>query len=117
RPSSIGGARRFVEFRLTGERTAVHIGPEYPTGLNAYEQVVFDRLSGAVVGGVIPTGKLNFADLSRLALQEAKDAGLSQLRFDQRTLIWLASGALAAAVAVGGSIFWATGNGSAIVAG
>lgn len=110
-------ARRFVEFRLTGHRVAVHIGPDYPTGLTPYEQKVFDRLRDGVVGVAIPTDKLDFGDLSKVALQEARDAGLSQLRFDRRTLVWLASGALAAALAVGGSIFWGTGNASAIVAG
>ncbi len=104
------GARGIVEFR-EGEqgRWSVHIGREYPTGLSAYDQQVFDRVSGAATGGVVQLDRVDFSGLHPAAQREARDAGLSQLRFDWRTLSWLIVGAVAAAVVVGGTLYWSSG--------
>ncbi len=103
------GARGFLEFvPADSGRYIVHIGKEYPSGLTAFEQQVFDRISGTAIGGVAQLDQLAFDDLYKTAQREAREAGLSQLRFDWRTLSWLVVGAVAAAVVVGGSLYWAS---------
>ncbi|WP_203911739.1 DUF2207 family protein [Rhizocola hellebori] len=104
------GARGFLEFRPSESgRHTVHIGKEFPSGLSAFDQQVFDRVSGSAIGGVAQLERTVFDDLYRTAQREAREAGLSQLRFDWRTQSWLIVGAVAAAATVGGSLFWASG--------
>jgi len=59
------GGRRILEFRQPGSdprQTTIHIVQTSPSGLNRYEQRVFDRVSGLSVGGVVPLSALTFRD-------------------------------------------------------
>ena len=103
-------ARATIEFReAEAGRWSVHIGREYPSGLNAFGQQVFDRLTSVTSGGVVALDRINFDDLYPAALREARDTGMGQWRFDWRTLSWLVVGAVATAVTVGGSLYWSSG--------
>src|SRR5215470_384482 len=51
------GGRKILEFRQPSDdprHTTVHIVQTNPSGLNRYEQRVFDRVSGLAVSGVVP---------------------------------------------------------------
>jgi hypothetical protein len=88
------GGRRILEFRQPGSdprQTTIHIVQTNPSGLNRYEQRVFDRVSGLSVGGVVPLSALTFRDeklakswwkrLRAEIVADARALGLSQRRF------------------------------------
>src|SRR5512142_4497 len=58
-------ARHHLEFRQPGNdpvQTTVHVTDPRPTGLNRYEQMIFDRVAALAVGGVVPLTALPFRD-------------------------------------------------------
>src|SRR5256885_13188980 len=63
-------ARKYLEFRQPGNdpmQTTVHIRNPNPSGLNAYERRIFDRVNGLAVGGVVPLPALTFPDPAQAA--------------------------------------------------
>ncbi|MFD0581565.1 DUF2207 domain-containing protein [Dactylosporangium darangshiense] len=87
-------ARRILEFRQPGNdplQTTVHVRQEQPSGLNAYESMIFERVKTLAVGGVVPLTALTFRDaeqakgwnrrLNAAIVADARSRGLSLRRF------------------------------------
>lgn len=96
-------SRKFLDYR----DGSLHTGSAFPTGLSELEQLIYDRAKMGW-GRTAPKGWVRSAVAA--AQKEARDAGLARPRFDLRLLLWLGGSGLLAAVVVGGSILWATGN-------
>ncbi len=107
------GARRLLEFRQPADdpmQTTVHVRVPNPTGLNAYERRVFDRVAGLAVGGVIPLTALTFRDPAHAAgfakqmraevIADARQRGLSRRRFSPAVVGTLSAGAILAGAGV-----------------
>jgi Predicted membrane protein (DUF2207) len=120
-------ARHILEFRQPANdplQTTVHVREPDPTGLNPYEQRVFDRLGALAKGGVVPLTALTFRDPSaasawakRLAAEviaDARSRGLSRRRFGRGLVGALGAAAIVAAVveAIAVSIFLRRQHGS-----
>lgn len=110
-------ARKILEFRQPANdprQTTIHIRQPHPTGLNAYEQRVFARVSGLAADGVVPLTALTFREPSaaqswgkRLAAEviaEARSTGLSRRRFGKGVLSMLGVAAAVAGVCVAGGV-------------
>jgi Predicted membrane protein len=108
------GARRILEFRQPGDdprQTTIHIVDEHPTGLNPYEQRIFDRVAGLAIGGVVPLTALTFRDPSAAKawwkrinaeiIADARARGLSQRRFGRSLVTALTLAAAVVALPVG----------------
>jgi hypothetical protein len=106
-------ARKFLEFRQPGNdpmQTTIHIRVPNPTGLNAYEQRIFNRVGGLAVGGVVPLPALTFRDPGQAAafekriraevIAEARTRGLSRRRLGPALLTALSVGAFLASLGV-----------------
>ncbi len=106
-------ARRYLEFRQPGNdpmQTTVHVCDPNPAGLTPYERMVFDRVAGLTVGGVVPLPALTFRDsaaakgfekrLKARVIADARTRGLSQRRFGPGLLALLTAMAAAAATGV-----------------
>jgi hypothetical protein len=87
-------ARRILEFRQPGNdplQTTVHVRQERPSGLNAYESMIFERVKELAMGGVVPLTALTFRDaeqakgwnrrLGAAIVADARSRGLSRRRF------------------------------------
>ncbi|MER7005521.1 hypothetical protein ABT297_21085 [Dactylosporangium sp. NPDC000555] len=87
-------ARKVLEFRQPGNdplQTTVHVRQERPSGLNAYETMIFERIRGLAVGGMVPLTALTFRDeaeakgwtrrLNAAIVADARSRGLSRRRF------------------------------------
>jgi hypothetical protein len=102
------GARRYFEFRQPAadpRQTTIHFGPTAipPTGLNPYEQAVYDRVKGlAGTNGLVPLTALTFRDSGQAArwwktirtsiIADARERGLSRRRLgkvERGLLTWL----------------------------
>jgi len=107
------GGRRILEFRQPGSdprQTTIHIVQTSPSGLNRYEQRVFDRVSGLSVGGVVPLSALTFRDpttakswwkrLRAEIVADARTLGLSRRRFSSAVQAVVVVAALLATVGV-----------------
>jgi Predicted membrane protein (DUF2207) len=107
------GARKYLEFRQPANdpfQTTVHVRVDAPTGLNRYEQRVFDRVKGIAIGKVVPLTALTFRDPAQAAgfakriradvRADARARGLSQRRFSKSTVGGLVTLAAVAAVGV-----------------
>src|SRR5690349_856615 len=58
-------ARRYLEFRQPADdpmQTTIHIRDGDATGLNQYERMIFNRVKGLAVNGVVPLAALTFRD-------------------------------------------------------
>ncbi|MCL6641180.1 MAG: DUF2207 domain-containing protein, partial [Candidatus Rokubacteria bacterium] len=106
-------ARRILEFRQPADdprQTTIHIVNEQPTGLNAYEQRVFDRVARLAVGRVVPLTALTFRDQAAAKawwkrvkadiIADARARGLSQRRFGRSLVTALSVAAAVVAVPV-----------------
>jgi hypothetical protein len=104
-------ARHFLEFRQPANdpaQTTVHVRQPSPSGLNAYEQRVFDRVSALAKGGVVPLTALTFRDpgeasawakrLTAEVIADARSRGLSRRRFGRGVVGALGVAAIAAAI-------------------
>jgi hypothetical protein len=112
------GGRKILEFRQPAadpHQTTVHIVQTAPSGLNRYEQRVFDRVSGLAVGGVVPLTALTFRDekmahswwkrLRAEIVAAARAQGLSQRRFSAAAQATVSFGALLATAGVLVAVF------------
>lgn len=115
-------ARRILELRQPGNdpaQTTVHVREPHPDGLNAYERLVFDRVAGLAIGGVVPLTALTFRDpgaaatfAKRLGVEVRADArrrGLSRRRFGRAVTGCLTAAALLAGVGVAVAVLVAVG--------
>jgi len=106
-------ARHILEFRQPANdpmQTTIHVRDANPSGLNAYEQRVFDRVSLLAKGGVVPLTALTFRDAKqagmwarRLTVEVIADArshGLSRRRFGPRLVSLLTAAATVAAIGI-----------------
>ncbi|HEY7174015.1 MAG TPA: hypothetical protein VH442_03775, partial [Micromonosporaceae bacterium] len=106
-------ARHYLEFRQPGndpKQTTVHVRDPNPTGLNAYEQRVFNRVNALAKGGVVPLTALTFRDASQSSawakrltaevIADARSHGLSRRRFGPRVVSLLTAAAAAAAIGI-----------------
>ena len=107
-------ARRFLEFRQPANdpmQTTIHIREPKATGLTPYESIVFKRVKGLAVNGVVPLAALTFRDdaqATRFATQlhgaiigDARARGLSRKRFSPGLVGGLSVAGLFPALAVG----------------
>ncbi len=114
-------ARRLLEFRQPGNdpaQTTVHVRDPNPAGLNRYERLIFDRVSGLAVGGVVPLPALAFRDPAQAAgfgrrvraavVADCRARGLSRRRFGPAELTVLNVTALAAGSGLAVAALWAT---------
>ncbi|WP_432836921.1 DUF2207 family protein [Dactylosporangium sp. CA-092794] len=87
-------ARRILEFRQPGNdplQTTVHVREQQPSGLNAYETMIFERVRALAMGGVVPLTALTFRNeaeakgwtkrLNATIIADARAQGMSQRRF------------------------------------
>ncbi|MEV8512541.1 hypothetical protein [Dactylosporangium sp. NPDC051484] len=87
-------ARKVLEFRQPGNdplQTTVHVRQDRPSGLNAYETMIFERVRGLAVGGMVPLTALTFRNeaeakgwtrrLNAAIVADARSRGLSRRRF------------------------------------
>jgi hypothetical protein len=113
-------ARHYLEFRQPANdptQTTVHVREPDPSGLNAYERRVFDRVAGLAVGGVVPLTALTFRDRTQAAtfakrmraeiIADARARGLSQRRFGPSVLAVLNATAVLAGLGVAGAVLLA----------
>ena len=102
-------ARKYLEFRQPGNdpmQTTIHVREPNPTGLNRYEQRIFDRVAGLAVGGVVPLPALTFRDTGQATtfekrlraevIADARARGLSRRRFGPAILTVLTVAAIIA---------------------
>ncbi|MFG2037199.1 DUF2207 family protein [Dactylosporangium sp. NPDC048998] len=107
-------ARKVLEFRQPGNdplQTTVHVRQERPSGLNAYETMIFERVRGLAIGGVVPLTALTFRNeaeakgwarrLNAAIIADARSQGLSQRRFSPAVVTALSVVAAVPACAVG----------------
>ncbi|MER7277647.1 hypothetical protein ABT369_24730 [Dactylosporangium sp. NPDC000244] len=122
-------ARRILEFRQPGNdplQTTVHVRNEQPTGLNAYERMIFERVQSLMMHGVVPLTALTFRDaaqaqgwtkrLNAAIIADARSQGLSQRRFSSAMVAALTILAGIPAFAAGIAIFLHSRNGASFVA-
>ncbi|MFI5908851.1 DUF2207 family protein [Dactylosporangium sp. NPDC051541] len=106
-------ARRVLEFRQPGNdplQTTVHVRDEQPSGLNAYETMIFERIKSLAMGGMVPLTALTFRDQAQAAgwtkrlnaaiVADARARGLSQRRFSKPVVTALSLLALVPAFAL-----------------
>ena len=106
-------ARRHLEFRQPGNdpaQTTVHVVTAKPTGLNRYEQMVFDRVCAVAVDGVVPLTALAFRDPAQAngfgkrvraaVIADSRARGLSRRRFGPASLAVLTAVSVAAATSL-----------------
>ncbi|MGI5244273.1 DUF2207 family protein [Dactylosporangium sp. CA-139066] len=87
-------ARKILEFRQPGNdplQTTVHVRQDRPSGLNAYESMILERVRSLAVGGMVPLTALTFRDaeqakgwtrrLDAAIVADARSRGLSRRRF------------------------------------
>jgi len=75
-------ARRHLEFRQPANdpmQTTIHIRDAAVTGLNPYESMIFERVKGLAVNGMVPLTALTFRDLICIA-EDAPEAVLASDR-------------------------------------
>jgi hypothetical protein len=110
-------ARRIIELRQPANdpmQTTVHIREPNPSGLNGYEQMIFSRVAGLAVGGVVPLTALTFRDpaeakswskrINAAIVADARSRGVSQRRFSPTMVSALTILAAIPAFAVGGAV-------------
>jgi hypothetical protein len=115
-------ARKLLEFRQPANdpsQTTLHVRQtDVPnlngTGLNQYENMIFERVKGLAVNGVVPLTALTFRDVGQAAawgkrlnaavVADARLRSLSRRRFSPAIVTGLAFAAGIPALAVGGSI-------------
>jgi hypothetical protein len=118
-------ARKYLEFRQPGNdpmQTTIHVRQPNPTGLNRYEQRIFDRVAGLAVGGVVPLPALTFRDTGQAAtfekrlraevVADARARGLSRRRFGPAILTILTVAAIIAAGGLAVAVFLLARHGS-----
>ena len=106
------GARGYLEFRQPDNdpyHTTVHLTGTVPTGLNAYEQRVYERVRKLAMDGVVPLTAMTFRDekaakswwkaLRREVIADSRARGLSRRRFGPTIVVFLV---IVAAVAAAG---------------
>ncbi|GAA3269766.1 DUF2207 domain-containing protein [Dactylosporangium vinaceum] len=106
-------ARRVLEFRQPGNdplQTTVHVREAAPSGLNAYETMIFERIKALAMGGMVPLTALTFRDEAQAAgwtkrlnaaiVADARSRGLSQRRFSKPVVTALSVFALVPAFAL-----------------
>jgi hypothetical protein len=127
-------ARKVLEFRQPGNdplQTTVHVRDEKPAGLNAYETMIFERVRGLAMGGVVPLTALTFRNageatgwtkrLNAAIVADARARGFSQRRFSTAVVTALTIVAAVPALALGLAIYLHTrrtggDSGGAVVA-
>ena len=110
-------ARRHLEFRQPANdpmQTTIHIRDAAVTGLNPYESMIFERVKGLAVNGMVPLTALTFRDenqASRFAsrlhaaiVDDARARGLSRRRFSTPLVSALAAAGLIPALAISAAI-------------
>jgi Predicted membrane protein (DUF2207) len=118
-------ARKYLEFRQPGNdpmQTTIHVKQPNPTGLNRYEQRIFDRVAGLAVGGVVPLPALTFRDqgqattfekrLRAEVVADARARGLSRRRFGPAILAMLTVAAIVAGGGLAAAVFLLARHGS-----
>ncbi|MEU3454581.1 hypothetical protein ABZ671_13385 [Micromonospora sp. NPDC006766] len=106
------GARGYLEFRQPDNdpyHTTVHLTSAVPTGLNAYETRVYERVKELAMDGVVPLTAMTFRDakaakswwkaLRREVIADSRARGLSRRRFGPAIVVFLV---IVAAVAAAG---------------
>ncbi|MEU8262175.1 hypothetical protein AB0C02_16295 [Micromonospora sp. NPDC048999] len=106
------GARGYLEFRQPDNdpyHTTVHLTGTVPTGLNAYETRVYERVKELTMDGVVPLTAMTFRDekaakswwkaLRREVIADSRARGLSRRRFGPAIVTFLV---IVAAVAAAG---------------
>ncbi|WP_433217424.1 DUF2207 family protein [Dactylosporangium sp. CS-047395] len=122
-------ARKVLEFRQPGNdplQTTVHVRQENPAGLNAYERLIFERVTALARQGVVPLTALTFRDeqeakgwtkrLNAAIVADARSLGFSQRRFSSAVVAALSVLAAVPSFAVGLGIFLHSGSGGSVVA-
>lgn len=122
-------ARRMLEFRQPGNdplQTTVHVRNEQPTGLNAYERMMFERVQTLAMNGVVPLTALTFRDvaeaqgwtkrLNAAIVADARSRGLSQRRFSSAVVASLTILAGIPSFALGIAVFLHSRSGGSFVA-
>lgn len=115
-------ARKLIEFRQPGNdpmQTTIHVREPNPSGLNAYEQRIFNRVAGLAVGGVVPLPALTFRDPDQAkafgkriraeVVADARSRGLSRRRLGPALLTALSVAAFLASVGVTVAVLIGTG--------
>jgi len=110
-------ASRVLELRQPANdpmHTTVHVGEGGAAGINVYEQMVFDRVNGLVVNGLVPLTALPFRDKKKAAawgkrlnaavVDDARRRGLSRRRFSRVIVSALAVLAGIPALAAGAAV-------------
>ncbi len=110
-------ARRYLEFRQPANdpmQTTIHVRDANPAGLTSYESMIFDRVNGLAVNGVVPLTALTFRDqaaaarfgnrLNAAIVADARGRGLSRRRFSKPLVSLLGVAAGFPALAVGAAI-------------
>jgi hypothetical protein len=95
-------ARKVLEFRQPANdplQTTVHVRDQQPGGLNPYETMIFERVRGLAMSGVVPLTALTFRDageaqgwtkrLNAAIVADARSKDLSRRRFSSTVVVAL----------------------------
>jgi hypothetical protein len=110
-------ARRHLEFRQPANdpmQTTIHIGDAPVSGLTPYESMIFKRVKGLAVNGMVPLTALTFRDegeagrfataLHGSIIGDARARGLSRRRFSTPLISALSAAGLFPALAIGAAV-------------